>query len=98
MEGKPYNERVDIYSLGLILLELCAFFKTQTERRIVLENLRINGTIPITIQNKYPNEYNLIKLMTNKYPEKRPSTQELLDSNLYKNIKGSSDYLETEDY
>jgi serine/threonine protein kinase len=97
IEGKPYNERVDIYSLGLILLELTSVFKTQSERRFVLEAVRNSGIIPLSIHNRYPLEYNLIKLMTDRNPEKRPSTHELLNSQAYKSMMGSFDCIETED-
>ena len=89
---------MDIYSLGLILLELCTFFKTQSERRITLENVRVNGTIPISILKKYPVEYNLIKQMTDKHPENRPTTEELLNSAHFQHLKGTCDNLETEEY
>ncbi len=98
IEGKPYNERVDIYSLGIILLELTTIFKTQSERRHVLEAVRNCGLIPISIHNKYPLEYNLIKMMTDRNPEKRPTTHDLLNSPNYKNMTLSYDYLETEEY
>lgn len=39
-KGLPYNYKVDIFSLGLILFELKNFFGTETERYKVLENIR----------------------------------------------------------
>lgn len=39
-KGLPYNYKVDIFSLGLILFELLNFFNTETERYKVLENIR----------------------------------------------------------
>lgn len=39
-KGLPYNYKVDIYSLGLILFELLNFFSTEAERFKVLENIR----------------------------------------------------------
>lgn len=39
-KGLPYNYKVDIFSLGLILFELLNYFSTETERFKVLENLR----------------------------------------------------------
>ena len=39
-QGLPYNYKVDIFPLGLILFELLTFFHTETERFKVLDNIR----------------------------------------------------------
>ncbi len=86
IEGKIYNEKVDIFSLGLILLELCGHFKTQSERRLTIEKIRFNGFIPDKIKAVYPVEYDLIKIMIAKHYWERPSTSEILESKLYKEL------------
>jgi translation initiation factor 2-alpha kinase 3 len=91
VKGLPYNEKVDIYSLGIILLELCMMFKTQSERRAVLENTRITGQIPERIKMNYPNEYNLIKMMVDGQPLKRPSAKEILNSPELKKLASKYD-------
>lgn len=39
-KGLPYNYKVDIFSLGLILFELLNYFNTETERYKVLDDIR----------------------------------------------------------
>ena len=79
LEEKNYNEKVDIYALGLILLEMCLIFNTESERRITLMNVR-KGVIPEEMK-EYPNEYVLVKKMTMEDEEKRPSIEEVMKSN-----------------
>jgi len=76
----PYDEKVDIYSLGLILLELCVCFKTQFERKNVMEEIRWGGDSAERRLVGRPYESDLIKQMTCLDPRKRPSTKELLES------------------
>lgn len=92
LEEKSYNEKVDIYSLGLILFELCYLFKTYSERRITLEDMRKNNHIPQKIQEKYPYESILISKMTNPDPKCRPSTEEIIHSAEYENFLYEFDF------
>ncbi|XP_075221810.1 pancreatic eIF-2alpha kinase isoform X2 [Lycorma delicatula] len=55
VEGKLYNYKVDIYSLGLILFELLVPFDTSMERQRTLGNLRKN-IFPTDFQNNFKNE------------------------------------------
>lgn len=48
LDGKHYNYKVDIYSLGFILFELLVVFGTEMERIETLKLLR---------QHKFPNEF-----------------------------------------
>lgn len=57
--GLPYNYKVDIFSLGLILFELLNFFQTETERFKVLEGIR-HGRFPDEFQKNYEEEVNRI--------------------------------------
>ncbi|KAK3909732.1 Eukaryotic translation initiation factor 2-alpha kinase [Frankliniella fusca] len=72
-KGKPYNYKVDIYSLGLILFELLVPFGTEMERVQIMQSLhrqKFPPEFPVT----HPNEYNLLKMMLDHRPEKRPTT------------------------
>jgi serine/threonine protein kinase len=97
MEGKPYNEKVDIYSLGIILLELCFVFKTFSERRIILEKVRAESQIPEILKQNYPIEYSLIQRMIARDPLKRSSASELIQSYEFNYLKEEFQIFENED-
>lgn len=73
LSGKPYNYKVDIYSLGLILFELLVPFNTQMERVHVLQDIK-QSKFGESFQKKYKDEYELLKLMLSRCPDERPTT------------------------
>ncbi len=73
---KPYNHKVDIYSLGLILFELLVPFSTQMERVDTLTKLRILQ-FPSHFMNKP--EYKLVSSMLAHKPNERPEASDILD-------------------
>ena len=80
---KPYDYKSDIWSLGCILYELCML--KPPFRGTSLKNLCIN--IQKGIYNPIPNFYsedlkNIIGIMLQREPEKRPSTVELLQCDI----------------
>ncbi len=70
-DGKDYNHKVDIYAMGIILLELLKSFNTRAELAEVLESIR-------TEEQKRPDR-NLVKRMISHKPEKRPEVNEILE-------------------
>lgn len=44
-ENKEYCSKVDIYSLGLVILELMHDFNTEHERYMVLEHFKAHGQL-----------------------------------------------------
>ncbi len=73
---KPYNHKVDIYSLGLILFEMLVPFSTQMERIKVLSDLRKNKFPPHFLNQP---EFGVVKAMLSHNPEERPETNEVLE-------------------
>lgn len=73
LKGLPYDYKVDIFSLGLILFELLVSFGTEMERICTLKGLRKNQ-FPGGFEENYSNEYQLLKLMLSDRPSKRPTT------------------------
>ncbi|XP_011632658.1 eukaryotic translation initiation factor 2-alpha kinase-like isoform X2 [Pogonomyrmex barbatus] len=73
MNGQIYNYKVDIYSLGIIFFELLTPFSTDMERVVELSNLK-KSVFPQNFAEKYPAEYNLLKMMLDKDPANRPTT------------------------
>ena len=81
--GDPYDQKADIYSLGLILFVL--FYPTQTlsERYQILCDCRKSGP-PKEFMEKYPEIGMLIRRMTDNDPIKRPDIDELKKFTLFK--------------
>ena len=73
---KPYNNKVDIYSLGLILYELLVPFSTQMERIHTLTKLR---QLEFPAKFKETPEYSLVKTMLDHDPSERPESSAILD-------------------
>ncbi|XP_068083730.1 eukaryotic translation initiation factor 2-alpha kinase isoform X2 [Anabrus simplex] len=73
MNGQPYDYKVDIYSLGLILFELLVPFGTQMERIRTLMDLRQNK-FPKDFPHCYAKEYELLQQMLSHNPVLRPTT------------------------
>jgi len=82
-----YNEKVDIYAMGLILIEICSQFKTYHEKKVCFENMRNNGTIPQKLKDDYPLESSLILMMTKLKPNLRPSAKGLTETEEFQKFK-----------
>jgi eukaryotic translation initiation factor 2-alpha kinase 1 len=79
-----YDNKVDIYSLGLVLLELFYPFKTRMEKHEIQENLKVRRVVPSIISEKFPKIGDLIISMTESDPLKRPNICQCRF--IYKNI------------
>lgn len=83
IENKPYSFKSDIWSLGVLLYELCALTPPFTGNSLQFLALRIvRGSY-----NSIPPVYskglqNLIRSMLNVDPNRRPSIHQILASNL----------------
>lgn len=87
IECKPYNEKVDIYAMGLILYEMCECFKTGMERNDKISMLRSDQYIDPLITEKFPLEAELVKWMTRYKPSERPSAEEIINSEIFSKLK-----------
>ncbi|XP_068089521.1 interferon-induced, double-stranded RNA-activated protein kinase-like [Hyperolius riggenbachi] len=75
-DGNVYENEVDIYALGLILVELLWIFSTGHEKQIEWEKIR-DGVLSPEFVQRYPVEECTIKKMLSKDPKRRPSAEEL---------------------
>ena len=80
IENKTYDQKVDIFALGVILVELVSKFDTEFERVEVLQGLKKN-LYPEYLEKDHLNEYNLIKKMTKLKKEERPNIQDIFNDN-----------------
>ncbi|NXW53288.1 E2AK1 kinase, partial [Eurystomus gularis] len=82
LQGSHYDFKSDMYSMGVILLELFQPFGTEMERTEVLTHLR-NGQIPHTFYKKWPVQAKYVKLLTSWRSTERPSAAQLRESELF---------------
>ncbi|XP_036168915.1 eukaryotic translation initiation factor 2-alpha kinase 1 isoform X3 [Myotis myotis] len=84
LEGSEYDAQSDMYSLGVILLELFQPFGTEMERAQVLTGLR-TGQMPESLSQRCPVQARCIQELTRKNASQRPSAMQLLQSDLFQN-------------
>jgi len=79
--GENPIDKSDIYSLGIILFELCYYFSTLMERSVVLTNLREKWEFPEDFNEKVEGNQEVKKLIIQclqDQPADRPSAIEIL--------------------
>ncbi|NWW50186.1 E2AK1 kinase, partial [Pedionomus torquatus] len=82
LQGSHYDFKSDMYSMGVILLELFQPFGTEMERTEVLTQLR-NGQIPHTFYKQWPVQAKYVKLLTSQRSTERPTAAQLRESELF---------------
>ncbi|NWI70198.1 E2AK1 kinase, partial [Todus mexicanus] len=82
LQGSHYDFKSDMYSMGVILLELFQPFGTEMERTEVLTRLR-NGQIPHSFYKKWPVQAKYVKLLTSQRSTERPTAAQLRESELF---------------
>ena len=82
IQGSDYGPESDVYSLGLMLMELFSAFDTEHERQLAFRNCR-NGFVPDSIKLEVPDVYELILQCTHHEPSERPTAKEILSSSLF---------------
>ncbi|CAF2109491.1 unnamed protein product [Rotaria magnacalcarata] len=86
LNRQSYNQKVDIYAVGIILFELLYPFSTQMERIRTLKNIRLQAPV-------FPNDFKcnqlicrLIRWLLAHSPHERPKACELRQDISYQNI------------
>ena len=76
-----YNERCDIFSLGVVVVEIFGRFRTAMERAVTLGKLRQSGRIQFPPNRSHQQQLviDLAKRMIATNPADRPSAKEILD-------------------
>jgi serine/threonine protein kinase len=75
-----YDYKADVYSLGIILLEMFCKFTTMHERNVVFTTFRKEGKVQKEFREKYNIASNLIELLCRKNPTERPYASEVIKS------------------
>lgn len=80
LQGRRYGVRSDLFSLGLVLLELCCCFTTTHERADAFQSMRQpGGSAPAHLAKRSPAVARLAELLCRTVPEQRPSADEMLE-------------------
>lgn len=80
LQGRRYGVRSDLFSLGLVLLELCCCFTTTHERADAFQSMRQpGGSAPPHLAKRSPAVARLAELLCRTVPEQRPSAAEMLE-------------------
>eukprot|EP00656_Telonema_subtile_P055448 TRINITY_DN8583_c0_g1_i3.p1 TRINITY_DN8583_c0_g1~~TRINITY_DN8583_c0_g1_i3.p1 ORF type:complete len:1177 (-),score=281.26 TRINITY_DN8583_c0_g1_i3:79-3609(-) len=82
--GASYTAMADVFSLGIILVELFSPFSTAMERALVLSHAR-QGKLPESL-SVFDSEYNLGLQMLQKDPLNRPSAAVIAEDHLDNNL------------
>ncbi|XP_076615124.1 eukaryotic translation initiation factor 2-alpha kinase 1 isoform X3 [Chaetodon auriga] len=82
LKGSHYDSKSDMYSIGVLALELFQPFGTEMERVRTLGDLR-EGKIPDLFCQRWPVLAKYITKLTSKEPSVRPTASQLLQSELF---------------
>jgi len=74
-----YDEKTDIFSLGIILFEMVYPLQTGMERHQTLKELKEKARIPESLSSKYPGISSLIVDMLEKIPSRRPTAKDVAE-------------------
>ncbi|UJR37195.1 hypothetical protein I4U23_029903 [Adineta vaga] len=91
MHREPYNQKVDIYAMGIILFELLYPFSTQMERMQAIANVRLqNPVFPVDFERDGSNRNQLIcrliRWLLSYSPRDRPRATDLRQDTFYQRM------------
>ncbi|KAL4511612.1 hypothetical protein ABPG72_012457 [Tetrahymena utriculariae] len=78
-----YNEKIDVYSLGIILLEIIHKMDTYHEKLEIVKKLKGSQELPKNLQKTQKYGCELIISMTSLKPQNRPSIEQILQGKTY---------------
>ncbi|KAI9228903.1 MAG: kinase-like domain-containing protein, partial [Piptocephalis tieghemiana] len=81
VSSRGYDEKVDVFALGILFLELYHPFETLMERAHVLQGMR-QGELPPAFVEQWPREAAFILWMTAQDPTGRPTLRQILEFGL----------------
>lgn len=86
LRGINYDNKVDMYSLGLVILELYYAMRTFSEKLHLFANVRKDNTqLPKELKKHFPEINNYIKELLSHNPDSRPSANSLLLNGCFSN-------------
>ena len=77
LNGGSTSDKADVYSLGIVLLELFGVFATEMERIQTIGRLE-SGIVSHELQTRFPQISQLLLETTSKDVERRPNVEGLL--------------------
>jgi serine/threonine protein kinase len=83
LQGSNYNSKADMHSLGIILLELFCPGQTDSEFKKYIEDFKKFNKLPFILEDSFPDVAEIIRQLTQRDPEKRPTVSELLNTRLF---------------
>lgn len=93
VNSDSYDGKADIFSLGLILLELFCAFGTEHERIHTFHDCR-RGILPKKLQTMHPDIASVILSCTKPLPCERPSAREVLSDRLLRQHRSEAQGLQ----
>ena len=93
-KSKIYDNKTDIYSLGIIIFEMFYKFNSLMERDIILRGIKEEQKYPDDMDEKCGKDVSsIVKRCTNYLPDLRPTVKEILKSNMIPSLENKQKIL-----